>query len=239
MGYSISIDFASSDNKYIATAIYTGTQNTTSNYYFVPDLTVFSPWHDCSNSDMYSTFNYNYLNLLYTIGTLSTYLNDATPICPNYVNISSYSIPLYSYTSKCNSSSNSFSGNYLGTLVNLDYEIDTNIISNVNCNTTNPTNISSGQKNTTYNFYYNSTVILTIQLLSTYTSGNWSVNGITITNNTATKAQTIVAISFLTNMYYNLSYYTYLNILSSSAFNAQLMVIYGLTPIIQIFNTLL
>jgi hypothetical protein len=249
MEYSISINFVSNDNQnFNATATFSGKQNDIANYSFkLPNVNIFGNWHACSNSEIFSNFSYTYNTLLYKIMTYSTYLNDATSNCPNFISIVGnnkyYNTNLYSYESKCNNSnsSNSVTGNYLDTVVNLSYDINTNVVSNLNCNTDiTSIKVTSGPKNTTYNFYSKSNIILTMQCSSNYSaSGLWTIEGINIINYGATKAQTIVAISFLCNMYYNLSYYTYFKKINSSAFNAQLVVINGLAPLIQIFNEIL
>ena len=255
MGYTISINLSSDDNQnYTATATYDGSQNETSNYTFtVPSInkSLFGYWNYCYNSYILSQLYYN-CDASYIINLYSTYLSDATISCPNAINITNTNeepvetIQLFSYTSTCTSSSNSFGGNYLDTSVNLLYNINTNIVSNVNCNTNiNSLTVTPGQKNTTYNFYNNSVVILTIQVTSNYSSsGVWTVQNAVITNYAASQAQTIVAISFLCNMYYNISYYTYMNIyydvsmnyLNDTSINCQLIVVNSLAPIIQLFN---
>jgi len=62
---------------------------------------------------------------------------------------------------------------------------------------------------------------------------------ITITNNSANTTETIVAISFLCNMFYNLSYYSYENKLNNTAINSYIVLLNSLGPIIQIFSNYL
>lgn len=246
MEYTISINFSSSDNQnFTANATYDGTQSETVDYTFsLPRDNVFSAWHECSNSGCFCDCSYNYNDLIYTIIPHSTYLSDATRSCPNYLLITgnniNYNTNLYSYTSTCNSANayNSFTGNYLGSVVTMTYDISTNVVSNFNCNTNiSSATVSPGQKNTTYNFYSNSNVLLAIQCSSNYSdSGVWTLQNINVTNYAANNTQMIVAISFLCNMYYSLSYFNYSNQKNNSALNSCLVLVNGLSPIIQIFN---
>lgn len=250
MKYSILIDLISNES---AQASYyeNDLMQMSANYtYNIPSTTnLFSQWQDCSNSFILSIFEYFFSGISYSIQTYSTYLNDATASCPNMINIinsnpndSYFGVSLYSYTSKCNSANslNSFIGNYNNnTASNLTYDISTNIVSNINCNI-NLTSVTTtpGDKNTTYNFYNNTGLILTIQINSTYnTTSGWNLNNITLTNYNASNADAITAIAFLSNMYYNLSYYNYSKNLNNCSLNCQLLVVNSLAPIIQIFNT--
>ena len=243
MSYTISIDIIA-DASY--TAVYTGSDTKTVNYAFVSTNALYAMWHVCSNPYMFDNFTYLCDETTYIVSPVSTYLKNATSTCPNVVTISSnnellYSVSVYAYTSVCNSSSNSFQGKYLDSIVNMSYNINTNVVSNISCNTDiNTVSINAGSSyNTSYNFYNNSILVLTIRVDFTNVSGMWDATGITITNHSASTAQTIVAIAFLSNMFYNLSYYTKSKNKDNSATSSYLALCNGLMPTIQVFNNLL
>lgn len=246
MSYTISINISTDASYTNVEAVYTGNDTTTIHYQLLPTVASYATWRKCSNPYMFDTFIYLCNGAIYFVSPISTYLTNATASCPNGITISStnellYGVSMYAYTSVCNSSSNSFQGKYLDTSVNMNYDINTNVVSNVSCNTDiNAVSINSGPSySTSYNFYNNSILVLTIRVDFTNVSANWEATGITITNHSASTAQTIVAIAFLSNMFYNLSYYTKSKNKNSSTTAAYLILFNSLTPTIQVFNNLL
>ena len=155
----------------------------------------------------------------------------------NNVDNTNQSVESFNYIS-CNSINNtptSFTGitgttKSTGITLSVTTEIPFSTPPTCDSYTETPAPVNESSYATTYTFGFSNSVSVEIILNTTYNNSSWTINGFTINNYSATKAQIAIAIGSLCSMFYALSYQA-----STTKTSNLLVSIACIAPIIQLY----